>query len=75
MSTEPPTWDERAGARIRRFFSFLGGRPDPVEYKPEPLAEWERAKMEAWDEQERQARARSSEEMHNELRRSPDVGN
>jgi hypothetical protein len=35
----------------------------------EVIEDWERAKMEAWDEEERQARERSSEELHEELDR------
>lgn len=54
------TWDEKLGRIIREFFSGLTGRMEAVD-------DWERAKNEAWDQEEREARARSSAELHEEL--------
>ncbi len=50
MSPERETWDEKLGRGIRRFFAALWPRPN------ESIDDWERHKMEAWDEEENQAR-------------------
>jgi hypothetical protein len=60
------TWDQQLGRAIRRVFAGLLYGPR----NEEQIEDWERAKMEAWDEEERQARERSSEELHDELDRS-----
>ena len=69
MSPEPDTWDMKLGRAIRRAFDMLffgpgGGR------EGSPIDSWERAKMEAWELEKEAARQRSSEEIHEELRRS-----
>ncbi len=63
---EADTWDQRLGRAIRRSFAALMFGPR----REESIEGWERAKMEAWDAEEKQARERSSEELHEELRRS-----
>lgn len=50
----PLTWDERLGLGIRRFFQIF---MRPVAPRGEdPLEGWVRAKNEAWDRQEAEAR-------------------
>jgi hypothetical protein len=50
----PLTWDERLGRRIRRFFRIFMGPLAPR--GEDPLEDWVRAKNEAWDRREAEAR-------------------
>lgn len=61
----------KLGRAIRRVFDmFMFGPAFGRGRDENQIDAWERAKMEAWDREEEAARQRSSEELHEELRRS-----
>lgn len=64
MSAPEPdaTWDQKVGRSIRRFFGGLTGRMSEIDA-------WESAKLQALERQQKAARTRSSQELHEELER------